>query len=141
MLPGTIRENIAFVNTRASDEAILAAADISCAADFIRALPHGLDTVIGEKGLGLSQGQIQRLAIARAVLSGAPVLLLDEATSALDEATEERLLDNIRQMTDKTCIIISHKKAALDRCDKVVRLEGGSLKIRERSSLTAYGAV
>lgn len=118
LLSGTIRENIAFINANAGDERIMAAADISCAAEFIYALPHGLNTVIGEKGLGLSQGQVQRLAIARAIACDAPILLLDEATSALDEATEKKLLHNIRQMTDKTCIIISHKKAAFDLCNK-----------------------
>ena len=96
LLSGTIRENIAFNNMTASDNAIMAAAEVGCAAEFIRSLPCGLDTVIGEKGLGLSQGQAQRLAVARAVMCGAPILLLDEATSALDEKTEKKLLDNIK---------------------------------------------
>lgn len=138
LLSGSIRENIAFINANASDERIMAAADISCAAEFICALPHGLDTVIGEKGLGLSQGQAQRLAIARAIACDAPILLLDEATSALDEATEKKLLHNIRQMTDKTCIIISHKKAAFDLCNKEIRIENGRLKTRERNGSFAY---
>jgi ATP-binding cassette subfamily B protein len=138
LLSGTIRENIAFISSNTSDETIMAAADISCAAEFIRALPCGLDTVIGEKGLGLSQGQAQRLAIARAVLCDAPILLLDEATSALDEATEKRLLDNIKQMTNKTCIIISHKKAAFDLCSKEIRIENGRLKTVERSEHLGY---
>lgn len=131
LLSGTIRESIAFVNSKAADEEILAAAEVSCAAEFIRALPHGLDTVIGEKGLGLSEGQVQRLAIARAVLCGAPILLLDEATSALDEATEERLLENIKRMTDRTCLIISHKKAAFSRCGKEIRIKDGRLQMTE----------
>jgi ATP-binding cassette subfamily B protein len=138
LLSGTIRENIAFINANASDERIMEAADISCAAEFICALPHGLDTVIGEKGLGLSQGQVQRLAIARAIACDAPILLLDEATSALDEATEKKLLHNIRQMTDKTCIIISHKKAVFELCNKEIRIENGRLKTRERSGCFTY---
>lgn len=133
LLSGTIRENIAFIHTTATDETIMAAAEVSCAAKFIRTLPCGLDTVIGEKGLGLSQGQVQRLAIARAVLCGAPILLLDEATSALDENTEKKLLDNIKQMTDRTCIIISHKKGAFDLCNKEIRIENGRIKTTERS--------
>ena len=75
-------------------------------------------TVIGEKGLGISEGQAQRLAIARAILSNAPILLLDEATSALDAKTEQKVLKNIKQLASKTCIIITHKDAALQVCDK-----------------------
>jgi len=122
LLSGTIRESIGFVKSDATDEEIMAAAQVSCAAEFINVLPYGLNTVIGEKGQGLSEGQVQRLAIARAVLSGAPILLLDEATSALDEVTEGRLLNNIKEMTDKTCIIISHKKEALSVCNKEIRI-------------------
>lgn len=135
MLSGTIRESIAFVHTEATDEEIMAAAEVSCAAEFIRTLPYGLDTVIGEKGLGLSEGQVQRLAIARAVLCGAPILLLDEATAALDETTEERLLQNIKRMTDRTCLIISHKKAAFTICNKEIRIKSGRLQMTERSDL------
>lgn len=133
LLSGTIRESIAFVQAKATNEEIMAAAEVSCAAEFIHTLPQGLDTVIGEKGLGLSEGQVQRLAIARAVLSGAPILLFDEATSALDEDTEERLLNNIKQMTEKTCLIISHKKAAFSLCNKEIRLENGRLITVKRS--------
>lgn len=132
LLSGTIRENIAFVNPSAAEEEIMEAAQISCAAEFIAKLPLGLDTVIGEKGQGLSEGQMQRLAIARAVLSGAPIVLLDEATSALDEATEEKLLKNLKQMTDKTCIIISHKKAAFSVCNREIRIENTTIITTER---------
>lgn len=121
LLSGTIRDNIAFINSEASDEEIWRAVRFACA-DFIAELPKGLDTVIGEKGIGLSEGQIQRVAIARAILSNAPVILLDEATSALDEMTELRLLENIKELSDKTCILISHKKAANAVCNKEVRI-------------------
>lgn len=121
LLSGTIRENVAFINSEATDEEIWRAIRFACA-DFIAELPEGLDTVIGEKGLGLSEGQVQRVAIARAVLSDAPVILLDEATSALDETTELRLLENIKKLSDKTCILISHKKAANAVCNKEVRI-------------------
>ena len=119
ILSGSIRDNITFANPEATDEEIIKSAKIACIWDFINGLEDGLDTIIGEKGLGLSEGQAQRISIARAVLYNAPILLLDESTSALDSQTEIDLLNNIREMTDKTCIIISHKKAAFDLCDKV----------------------
>lgn len=123
LLSGTLRENIAFVAPDATEEDIMDAARIACAYDFISELPQGLDTVISERGGGLSEGQVQRVAIARALLTEAPVILLDEATSALDEATEAQLLQNLRELKNKTCIIISHKKAALSICDKTVTIE------------------
>ena len=88
--------------------------------EFIASLENGLDTELGEKGLGLSEGQLQRLSIARAILYDAPILLLDEATSALDSVTEVNFLNAVKELTDKTCIIVSHKKAAFDMCDKVI---------------------
>ena len=121
LLSGTLRDNIAFIKSDATEDEIWAAVRFACA-DFIEDLPKGLDTVIGEKGLGLSEGQVQRVAIARAILSDAPVILLDEATSALDEATELKLLENIKKLSDKTCILISHKKAANEVCNKEVRI-------------------
>ena len=134
LLSGTLRENVAFVAPDATDEDILKAAEIACASDFIADLPKGLDTVIAERGGGLSEGQVQRIAIARAILSKAPVLLLDEATSALDEATEEQLLKNLRAQRDVTCIIISHKKAAEQICDKIVSIENKRI-VTKRESL------
>ncbi|MBR1533229.1 MAG: ABC transporter ATP-binding protein [Ruminococcus sp.] len=130
LLSGTLRENVAFVAPDAADSDILNAAKIACADEFIRELPQGLDTVIAERGGGLSEGQVQRIAIARAILSGAPILLLDEATSALDEATEAQLLKNLREMKDVTCIIISHKKAAEQICDKIVTIEDKQIRTR-----------
>ena len=82
-----------------------------------------MDTILGENGHGLSEGQIQRLAIARAIFSERPVLLLDEATSALDEKTEQQFLKNLRAMKDKTVLLITHRPAALDICDKVIVME------------------
>ena len=120
ILSGTIRENVAFGKKNASDEDIIKALELAQIWDYISTLENGLDTVLGEKGLGLSEGQIQRISIARALLYDAPVLLLDESTSALDERTEVELLTTLKNMTDKTCIIISHKKAAFDFCDKVI---------------------
>ena len=130
LLSGTLRENVAFVAPDATDADIMEAARIACADEFIMELPEGLDTTIAERGGGLSEGQVQRIAIARALLSGAPVLLLDEATSALDEATEEKLLKNLRELQDVTCIIISHKKAAEQICDKVVTIRDKKIFVK-----------
>lgn len=120
ILSGTIRENIAFANDAATEEDIIKAAKIAQIWDFICTLDNGLDTVLGEKGLGLSEGQTQRISIARALLHDAPILLLDESTSALDSVTETKLLAAIREMTEKTCIIVSHKQAAFDIADNVI---------------------
>ena len=123
ILSGTIRENISFARDNATEEEIIKAAKVAQIWDFIQTLDNGLDTVLGEKGLGLSEGQTQRISIARAILHNAPILLLDESTSALDSVTEQKLLSAIREMTDKTCIIVSHKQAAFDICDKVIYIE------------------
>ncbi len=128
ILSGTIRENIAFAHENATDEEIIKAAKIAQIWDFIKSLDKGLDTELGEKGLGLSEGQTQRVSIARAILHNAPILLLDESTSALDSQTELNLLKAIREMTDKTCIIVSHKQAAFDICDSVIYIEKKGLK-------------
>lgn len=135
LLSGTIREAITIINPDASDEEISRALSISCC-DFIDEFPMGLETLIGEKGFGLSEGQVQRLAVARAILSDEPVILLDEATSALDEDTEKRLLSNIRKMEDKTCIIISHKKAAYEICNKEIRIENKQVFSNEIKELS-----
>lgn len=123
ILSGTIRENITFANGDVSEDAIIQSAKVAQIWDFINGLEKGLDTEIGEKGLGLSEGQAQRISIARAILYDAPILLLDEATSALDSQTELALLQAIREMTDKTCVLVSHKQAAFDFCDRVVYVE------------------
>ena len=120
ILSGTIRDNVTFGKKNASDEDVIKALKLAQIWDYVSTLEDGLDTILGEKGLGLSEGQVQRISIARALLYDAPVLLLDESTSALDEQTEIELLKTIKTMTDKTCIIISHKKAAYDFCDKVI---------------------
>ncbi len=130
ILSGTIRGTLTMVRPDASDEELWRAAEISCAKEFLEQLPDGLNTEIGENGLGLSEGQVQRLAITRAVLSGAGVLLLDEATSALDEKTEAELLSNLKSLEDKTCIIVSHKPSAFKVCDTVITLSGGNVNVK-----------
>ncbi len=127
LFSGTLRENINLINPYATDEQIIEAMKISDIYDFVENLPDGLETKLGEKGLGVSEGQAQRLAIARAIISDAPIILLDEATSALDAATEERVLDNIKSLNSKTCIIITHKNAALQVCNKEFLIEDKKL--------------
>lgn len=122
LMSGTIREVVAFAEKKdmKNDERINSALKIACADSFIADLDDGIDTLLGERGTGLSEGQMQRIAIARAVFSESPILLLDEATSALDADTEKRLLQNLRCMTDKTVVIVTHRPAALDICDRVI---------------------
>jgi ATP-binding cassette subfamily B protein len=119
LMNGTIREVVSFADPDAAHDKyrLRRALQISCADEFV----DDLDAVLGERGSGLSEGQMQRLAIARAVFSDCPVLLLDESTSALDEVTEQRLLQNLRAMTDMTVVIVTHRKAALGICDRVLR--------------------
>ncbi len=130
LMSGSIAENLRLAKADATEEEMQAALEASCA-DFISELPNGLDTVLGERGSGLSEGQVQRLAIARAILFGAPVLLLDEATSALDENTEKRVLENIMRLPGKTCICISHRPAARLICDKEIYIKDGKVFERE----------
>ena len=125
LISGTVRETVTFADPELmkQEDKILKALEVACADTFVSELPDGLDTVLGERGSGLSEGQMQRLSVARAVLSERPVLLLDESTSALDAATEEQMLKNIRSMTDRTVLIITHRESALDFCDTRIRFE------------------
>lgn len=129
LMSGTIREVVAFADKKAAknDERINKALQIACAQDFVSELDGGIDTLLGERGTGLSEGQMQRIAIARAVFSESPILLLDEATSALDPDTEKRLLQNLRNMTDKTVVIVTHRPAALKICDRVIDFGFGKI--------------
>ena len=124
LISGSIREIVAFGDQDAmqQDERIERALQIACADEFVSALELGMDTRLGERGAGLSEGQMQRIAIARAIFSDRPVLILDESTSALDEKTEQKLLDNLRRMTSKTVLLITHRPAALEICDRVIDL-------------------
>lgn len=123
LLSGKLRDVVAFAYPEQSgnDEKLMHALKIACVDEFLPELENGVDTVLGEHGTGLSEGQTQRIAIARAIFADLPVLLLDESTSALDEATEARLLKNLRAMSDKTVVIVTHRKAALSICDRVVK--------------------
>ena len=123
LFSGTLKDNVTFIRSDASDQEIDRALTISLAKQFIDELPEGLNTVVGENGVGLSEGQIQRIAIARAVLTRSPILLLDEATSALDEQTEKMVLDNLKTIEGITLIIVTHKKAALEICNRNIQIK------------------
>lgn len=122
LMSGTIREIVAFGDQKGMQEEqkMMQALKIACADEFVASLEEGLDTRLGERGSGLSEGQMQRIAIARAVFSEHPILMLDESTSALDEGTERELLGNLRAMTDMTVLIVTHRPAVLKICDKQV---------------------
>ena len=129
LMSGTIREAVHFWQGDCiDDEKLRKACRIAEADGFIEALEQGCETPLGERGAGLSEGQLQRLAIARAIYSGKPVLLLDEATSALDEQTEAKVLDNLQQLKNRTVIIVTHRKAALDICNRIVEMDAGRIR-------------
>ncbi len=124
MFCGTIAENLRLVNPAATDDDIINALNITCAYEFVSKLPKGIHSIIGEKGCGLSVGQNQRLAIARAILKDSPILLLDEATSALDVETEERVLRNIMAVyQNRTCIVATHRPSVLKLCNRIYKVE------------------
>lgn len=123
ILSGTLAENMRIVKEDATDEEIIEAMKVACAWEFVEKLPDGINSSVGERGRGLSEGQAQRIAIARAVLRDAPILLLDEATSALDVTTERQVLRNIiRQHPNKTCIVTTHRPSVLNMCQRVYRV-------------------
>ena len=123
ILSGTVAENLRMVCEDASDEEIENALTVACAWEFVSSLPDGIYTKIGERGRGFSEGQAQRIAIARAILRDAPILLLDEATSALDVETERRVLRNIvQQRPNKTIIVTTHRPTVLNMCQRVYRV-------------------
>ncbi len=128
ILSGTIAENMRMVKEDATDEEIIEALKIGCAWDFVQKLPDGIDSMVRERGRGLSEGQAQRIAISRAILRDAPILLLDEATSALDVTTERRVLKNImQQRPNKTCIVTTHRPSVLNLCQRIYRVVDGKV--------------
>lgn len=127
LFAGSIRENVAFAASDTTDDQVKRACEVACAWDFVEELPLGLDTMIGEHGQGLSQGQLQRLAIARAVCSGAPVMVLDEVTSALDDATEAAVLANIASLPGKTIFVAAHRAKAREFATMRLHVEDGVL--------------
>ena len=129
LLSGTLRENLTIVRPEATEEEIRQAIYVSAMDEFLGQLPKGLDTTLGESGAGLSEGQAQRLAIARAVLGGAPVLLLDECTSALDADTEQAVLSRLKALPGRTCIAVTHRPAAIALCDHRLEVLDGKITV------------
>lgn len=131
LFSGTIRENLRMGRLDATEEEMLAVLDRTASRSFVENLPNGLDTVIGEKGYGLSEGQAQRLAIARALIRNAPIILLDEATSALDEETELMVLKGLEETKERpTCLVITHRRSVLKYCDRELLIKDRSLKLQ-----------
>lgn len=123
ILSGSIRDNLTLYNPNISEEHLIEATKAAVIYDYIKTLPHGFDTILSERGAGLSEGQIQRLSIARALLFDAPILLFDESTSALDEETETALLSNIKHTTGKTVLFITHRNTSLAVCDRIIHID------------------
>lgn len=132
LMSGTIRDIVSFSNNKNDNtEKVKKALQIACADQFVNELPKGMDTFLGERGHNLSEGQMQRIAIARAVYSDAPIVLLDEVTSALDAKTEAEVLMNLKTLTDKTMIIVAHRASAIEICNRVLEIsENGIREIR-----------
>lgn len=136
LFSGTIEDNLRYGNFEATEEEIYEALKNACALDFVNELEGGIKTVIGEKATGISEGQAQRLAIARSFLRKKPILILDEATSALDPETEVSVLKSVKSLPHKpTCIIITHRPSALNICHRIIRLEKGHLKQVSKESI------
>lgn len=131
LLSGTIRENLTVVKPQATEKEIQDAIYASTMDEFLPQLPLGLDTSLGESGMGLSEGQAQRLAIARAVLGGAPIMLLDECTSALDAETEEKVLRRLKGLPNRTCIAVTHRPAAMELSDCLLEVSLNGISLRE----------
>ena len=124
LFSGTIRENIRMGKLDATEEEFTEALKMASAYDFVSELPNGIDTVIGERGHGISEGQAQRIAIARALIRKAPFLILDEATASLDPQTELAVLQGIKNMQPKpTCLLITHRMSVLEYCDRQIKIE------------------
>ncbi len=129
LFSGTVRENIRMGKLDATDEEMWEALKLSAGYDFVKELPNGLYTVIGERGHGISEGQAQRIAIARAFVRKAPLLILDEATSALDENTEKEVIKGLQQLEPRpTCIVVTHRKSILAYCDREIKIENKNME-------------
>lgn len=143
LFSGTIEENLRLIKPEATEQELYQALELACAADFVKALPLGLKTPVQERGGGFSEGQLQRLCIARALLSDAAILLMDEATSALDMETEQQVLDNImRAKQHRTCILTTHRHSALGISDQIFFVSNDTVEpitlqeIKEKLNLT-----
>ena len=132
IIAGTVADNLRLGKEDATEEELRAALEAACAWSFVSKLPHGVNTPIGEGGKGLSEGQAQRIAIARALIRNAPILLLDEVTSALDKSTEQRVLENLTAQ-GVTTLLTTHRMTMLDRCARIYRVEDGQVREETQS--------
>lgn len=127
LFSGTIRENLTILRPQATQEEIREALSVA-SAEFAYTLEGGLDFVLGEAGLGISEGQAQRIAIARALLAGNGILLMDESTSALDSQTAEKVINNLKKIKDLTILIITHREEVLEKCDRLITVANGQIE-------------
>lgn len=134
LMSGTVKDNLRSGNKNATDEQMWEALRFACAEDFLKNNHEGLDTVLSEGAGSVSEGQAQRIAIARAWLRNRPVLILDEATSALDEATEQKIFEQLTKHRNKTCFIITHRRSMLKYCDKILEItDDGHARLTENN--------
>ena len=139
LFAGTIADNLRLAKPEATEEEMIEALKTACAWEFVEKNPKGIRAAVGERGRGLSEGQAQRIAIARAVLRNAPVLLLDEATSALDAETERKVLENImKQHPNKTCIVTTHRKSVLNMCQRVYQVVDTKITEFDRKGMVPF---
>ena len=132
VLSGTVEDNVVFFSDDVDVTRVEQCLKLACLWEDICQMPNGIKTYVGENGVGLSEGQVQRIAVARALYREVPVLLLDEATSALDVKTEAQMLENIKNLKDKTCILISHKKGTEEYMDKQIIIIEGKISMISR---------
>ena len=139
MFAGTIAENLRLIKEDATDEEVIEALKTSCAWEFVQKMEGGIHAKLGDRGKGISEGQAQRIAIARAILRDAPILLLDEATSALDVETERKVLENImKQCPNKTCIVSTHRPSVLNMCQRVYRVLDTKVRELDRKGMIPF---